>query len=61
VLLITGNGYVGVDKGEEDMNSIKLLLKKDSDIADVLAAAARCGQFQFLHNQKKHYDIMYQQ
>lgn len=45
-------------KGDEDVNPVKLTLRNNSDIADLLMSAANCGEFPYLVNNTKYYNIM---
>lgn len=46
-------------KGEDDINPVKLCVNVHGDVADVLSAAAECGEYTFLMNKTKHYNIIF--
>lgn len=46
-------------RGEDDVNPLKIVVTNDADVADLLSAAATCGEFNFLINDTKSYNIIF--
>ena len=46
-------------KDEEEGNPIKLTVSSDCDVADLINCAAQCGEFDFLVNKTKNYNVIW--